>query len=110
MSACLSDLQQTQKKKKSDKIEKDLEEETQKNEEKISKKNKKKSSNNENVAVEEKSSKKKKKNKPDISSVKSFNGASMDKIKGYGYWFGYFFIEIIFMGYFYHIKYNNEHQ
>ena len=28
---------------------------------------------------------KKKKIKPDISSVKSFNGASLDKIKGYGY-------------------------
>jgi len=67
-------------------------EEPETKKEKKSKKKKKHLIENENVA-EVKMEKnlsvskngKKKKIKPDISSVKSFNGASLDKIKGYGY-------------------------
>jgi len=67
-------------------------EEPETKKEKKSKKKKKHLKENENVAevkIEKNLSLskngKKKKIKPDISSVKSFNGASLDKIKGYGY-------------------------
>ena len=69
-----------------------LTEEPETKKEKKSKKKKKHLKENENVAevkIEKNLSLskngKKKKIKPDISSVKSFNGASLDKIKGYGY-------------------------
>jgi len=67
-------------------------EEPETKKEKKSKKKKKHLKENENVAevkIEQNLSVskngKKKKIKPDIASVKSFNGASLDKIKGYGY-------------------------